>query len=169
MSARSVATWILLLPLLCPASGAASREIDKANGEQLMRDFAAIWASRDLAAVDVLYADDAVYEDVPDGTAFHGREAIRKSYAEDLSWATDFRCEVVSVMVLGPRGTLEWVWSGTQTGDIPGLLPATGRAFSVRGASVFEFEGGRIKKQSNYFDAAGFLMQLGVELGLPVE
>jgi hypothetical protein len=46
-------------------------------------------------------------------------------------------------------------------------LPATGRPFSVRGVNLFELEGGKIKEQSDYYDAARFLIQLGVEIRLP--
>lgn len=162
--------FLLLVAFLGSPSLAAAPPADPEQGteEQLMRGFAAIWASRDLETLNLLYADDAVYEDVPDGVSFRGRAEIKASFEEDLSWASDFRCEIVSLFVSGDRGVMEWVWSGTQVGEIPGLLPATGKHFSIRGATLFTFDDGMIKRQSNYFDAAGFLMQLGVEIGLPV-
>jgi steroid delta-isomerase-like uncharacterized protein len=169
MSYYPISTCLLLVNLLIAQSVFAGPPVEheEQTGEQLMRSFAAIWSSRNLEAVDLLYANDAVYEDVPDGISFEGIDEIRASFEEDLSWASDFNCEIVSLFVSGNRGVLEWVWSGTQTGAIPGLLPATGNPFSVRGATLFTFDNGRIKRQSNYFDAAGFLIQLGVELGLP--
>jgi steroid delta-isomerase-like uncharacterized protein len=169
MNRSSIFRYVVLVALLISPSVIAFPPVEdeEETGELLMHGFAAIWSSRDLEAIDLLYTNDAVYEDVPDGISFQGRDEIKASYEEDLSWASDFNCEIISLFVSGDRGVLEWVWSGTQTGDVPGLLPATGRSFSVRGATLFTFDNGKIKRQSNYFDAAGFLIQLGVELGLP--
>ncbi len=142
-------------------------ESDPAVGEQLMRGFADVWTSKDLAQIEVLYAEDAVFEDVPDGVEYRGHEEIKASLADDFSAVPDVKVEVVSMFVAGNRGALEWIWSGTQTQDYPGLLPATGKAFSVRGVSLFEFENGKIKRHLDYYDAAGFLHQLGVEWKFP--
>jgi predicted ester cyclase len=54
--------------------------------------------------------------------------------------------------------------SGTQKGDFPGI-PATGKRFSsVRGSSLLELEAGKIRRQSDYWDAATFMREVG---GLP--
>jgi hypothetical protein len=41
-------------------------------------------------------------------------------------------------------------------------MPATGRRVDVRGASIFEFSGERIRRCSDYWDLATFLGQLGL-------
>ena len=46
-------------------------------------------------------------------------------------------------------------------------IPATGNRFSVRGASVIELEDGRIRRNSDYYDGATFLRQIGAEIRLP--
>ncbi len=51
--------------------------------------------------------------------------------------------------------------TGTQTGDMPGL-PATDRSFSIRGASVGELAGDKIKRKSDYWSLASLLQQLGI-------
>lgn len=137
------------------------------TGERLMMGWADFWAQKDLDQLEVFYAADAIYEDVPAGTSYVGIDNIKQSLGEDIAYAPDVMVEVVSSFVSGDRGVMEWVWSGTQTGDIPGLLPATGKAFSVRGVSTFTFADGKIKKQSDYYDGGGFLYQLGVELKFP--
>jgi hypothetical protein len=55
----------------------------------------------------------------------------------------------------------EWIMRGTHKGDLPGM-PATGRRVEVRGASIFEFAGNRIRRCSDYWDMATFLKQLGL-------
>jgi predicted ester cyclase len=50
---------------------------------------------------------------------------------------------------------------GTHRGDLPGM-PATGKQVDVRGASILEFAGDRIRRCSDYWDMATFLKQLGL-------
>jgi steroid delta-isomerase-like uncharacterized protein len=50
--------------------------------------------------------------------------------------------------------------NGTQTGDFPDL-PATGKRFSVPVASMMEFEAGLIRRNTDYWNVASFLQQVG--------
>lgn len=52
--------------------------------------------------------------------------------------------------------------SGTHQGDFPGL-PATGKRFSgIRGATILEIVSGKIRRESDYWDAAAFMKQVGL-------
>ena len=52
--------------------------------------------------------------------------------------------------------------SGTHKGDLPGI-PATGKRFpSVRGSTILELEAGKIRRESDYWDAATFMKQVGL-------
>jgi steroid delta-isomerase-like uncharacterized protein len=62
----------------------------------------------------------------------------------------------------GRWAVVEWVMSGTHTGDLPGI-PATGKRFSsVRGSTILELEAGKIRRKSDYWDAATFMKQVGL-------
>jgi steroid delta-isomerase-like uncharacterized protein len=165
-SCRSCVLSLALLVILS-ACFAPSEDQDRVANEQLIRGAVEFWASKDTGQLGAVYAEDAVLEDVTEGASYEGLDAIKGSLGDDVTYAPDVKVEIVSLFVSAERGALEWLWSGTQTGDIPGLLPATDRTFSVRGVSVFEFENGTIRKQSDYYDAARFLNQLGVEIQLP--
>jgi steroid delta-isomerase-like uncharacterized protein len=57
----------------------------------------------------------------------------------------------------------EWMWSGLNTGPIetPAFtVPATGKRLSMRGMSVFEFDGDRIRAFRQYTDRAAIAEQL---------
>ena len=57
---------------------------------------------------------------------------------------------------------IEWVMLGTHKGDLPGI-PATGKRFSsVRGLTILELEAGKIRRESDYWDAATFMKQIGL-------
>jgi steroid delta-isomerase-like uncharacterized protein len=73
----------------------------------------------------------------------------------------DFKIELTSQSTNGKRADAEWILSGTHKGDFPGL-PATNKRISVRGASVFELQGNKLSRCSDYWDMATALKQIGV-------
>ena len=67
-----------------------------------------------------------------------------------------------------PMAAMEWVMSGTHKGDFP-KMPATTKPFSsVRGATIVELQGGKIRRCSDYWDAATFMRQVGL-LAAPIK
>ena len=72
----------------------------------------------------------------------------------------DVAFELRSRFTNGSWGGAEWVMRGTHRGDLPGM-PATGKRIDIRGASILEFDGNKIRRCSDYWDMATFLKQLG--------
>ena len=73
----------------------------------------------------------------------------------------DFKMELTSGFTSGNWAGAEWTMSGTHKGDLPGL-PATNKAFSLRGSTICELRDGKIKRLSDYWDMVTFLKQTGV-------
>jgi steroid delta-isomerase-like uncharacterized protein len=164
---RNCVVAAMITCLALPACAPQVQDSAKSTGEDLMRGWVELWNSGDLSQVDILYAEDAVSEDVAEGVEYRGLVEIQRSLADDFSAVPDVKVEIVSLFASESRGAVEWIWSGTHTEDYPGLISATGKSFSVRGVSLYEFENGKIKRQHDYYDAAGFLYQLGVEFVFP--
>jgi steroid delta-isomerase-like uncharacterized protein len=161
---------LLLCYITLPFDVANSQDTQLAlKGDQLIRSWVKFWNEKDIDQIDQLYADNAVFEDVAEGAAYEGLSAIKQCLIDDITFVPDIKVEIISILVAENQGVLEWRWFGTQTGDIPGLMPATGRKFSIRGISLFEFRNNKIVKQSDYYDAATFLYQLGVKFEFPKE
>lgn len=137
------------------------------GGEQLVKDFIAMWNNKDLGKVDLIFTDDCIYEDVPSLEKYRGKEEVKASLQEDFTWCSDLRLDLISSFVTEKRAAIEWIWSGKQTGDISGLIKATGKTFSIHGTSIMEFKNGKIKRNSDYYNGGGFLYQLGVKLTFP--
>jgi steroid delta-isomerase-like uncharacterized protein len=75
---------------------------------------------------------------------------------------TDFKYEVTSRFATGQWAVIEWVMSGTHRGDVPGI-PSSGKHFSsVRGSTILELKGGKIRRESDYWDAATFMKRVGL-------
>src|SRR5262249_54919057 len=102
------------------------------------------WNSRDMRQVLACLTADAIYEDVPLGAVNPSHDEAR-AFIEG-AWAAfpDLRFELTAAAITGDHGTAEWTTSGTHRGDFPGL-PASGKAFAVRGVSVLELAGDQIR------------------------
>ena len=119
------------------------------------------WNSHDVTRILACLTPDAIYEDLPLAAVNHGHDEARAFI--ETGWAAfpDLGFTLTASAIGAAGGTAEWTMSGTQRGDLPGL-PATGKSFSVRGVSVIELAGDRIRAVRDYWDYATVLQQLGV-------
>jgi steroid delta-isomerase-like uncharacterized protein len=106
------------------------------------------------------YAEDAIVDDSMYADPFVGRTAIMARKNVIIAAASDSKIQVTNRVVQGNQVTVEWVATGTHTGDLPGL-PASGRAFSIYGVTVVVRRDGKIVRESLYYDVAALHRQLG--------
>jgi steroid delta-isomerase-like uncharacterized protein len=133
--------------------------------DRMLDDWAMAWSSaenNDPERVLALFANDCVFEDVTFGVVARGKEELRGFVNGAFAAIPDFKYRLTSRFAADQWAAIEWVMSGTHTGDFPGM-PATGKRFSsVRGSSILELEAGKIRRQSDYWDAATFMRQVGL-------
>jgi len=130
-----------------------------ANMEELVRDLDAAWASWDVERVISCFTDDCLYEDLAVGAVKKGKKEVSDFLREFSVGFPDVRAEFTGHCFSNDRLCFEWIMTGTNSGDRPGK-PATGKRFSIRGVSVAEFSGGKIARQTDYYDMVTFLRQL---------
>ena len=125
--------------------------------EQLLDDWAIAWSandSNDPERVLALFANDCVFEDVTFGVVARGKEELRSFANRAFAAVPDFTYGVTSRFATSQWAVIEWGMSGTLSGDFPGI-PATSKRFSsVRGTTILELEAGKIRRESDYWDAA---------------
>jgi steroid delta-isomerase-like uncharacterized protein len=133
--------------------------------ERMLDEWTTAWSSAensDPERVVALFADGCVFEDVTFGVVARGKGELRNFVSGAFAAVPDFTYRVTSRFASRESAAIEWVMSGTQKGDLPGI-PATGKRFSsVRGSTILELEAGKIRRQSDYWDAATFMRELGV-------
>ena len=93
--------------------------------------------------VAALYTDDGTYEDVPSGTIAHGREAIAAFIAEEAAMQTDVAMRPTTAHEGDGWAVLEYVFAATDA--------KSGVRLEVRGATVFELDGGLIHRSADYY------------------
>ncbi len=126
----------------------------------IARQWLDAWNSHRVERVLACLTPDAVHEDVSLGVVNRSHAEVRRFVEEGWAAFPDLRFELDGVAITGTTGTVEWTMQGTHQGDWPGL-PATGKAFAVRGVSVLELAGDRIQRVRDYWDFATVLRQLG--------
>jgi steroid delta-isomerase-like uncharacterized protein len=129
--------------------------------KRALGEWAAAWSAHDLGRLLPLFTEDVVYEDVTMGVVNHGGAELQAFAEGFFSGFPDVTFELRSSFSDGASGGAEWVMRGTHKGDLPGMK-ATGKRIEVRGSSIFEFSGQRIRRCSDYWDMATFLKQLGL-------
>jgi len=131
--------------------------------EYVLDQWALAWSSSDVEKLLPLFADSVDYEDVTLGAVSRGKNALRDFATGVFAAFADLKFELKSRFVAadGKSGAMEWVWRGRQTKDFPGL-PATNKPFEVRGVAVVEFTDGKISRNSDYWDLATYMKQVGL-------
>jgi steroid delta-isomerase-like uncharacterized protein len=137
------------------------RSASAADQERSIDEWMQSWSAHDLDGVLRLLTPDAVFEDVTMGAVNRSAAEVRAFGEGFLSGFPDVTFTATSRFANGTRGGSEWVMRGTHRGDLP-EMPATGKQIEIRGVSMFEFAGDRIRRCSDYWDMATFLRQLGM-------
>ncbi|MCA1603214.1 MAG: ester cyclase [Acidobacteria bacterium] len=128
---------------------------------QVIEAWAAAWTNHDIEKLASLFTEDCIYEDVTLGVVNRGKQELR-AFAEGV-FATmpDFRLELTSRFVADKWAAMEWVMSGTPVADASPFA-ATGKSFSaVRAVTIIELEGGKIRRNSDYWDGVMVMRQMG--------
>ena len=137
------------------------RSVSVEDQERLIAEHWAAWSTHNMERVLALFTEDLLYEDVTMGVTNRSAAELRAFGEGFFSGFPDVTFELRSSFANGTSGSAEWVMRGTHKGDLPGM-PATGKHVDVRGASVLEFAGDKIRRCSDYWDMATFLRQLGL-------
>ena len=114
--------------------------------------YAAI-SSRDFTQLLPFLRANSRYEDVPTGTLSEGPEAIAAFFDRVWTAFPDMQMLLTSAVEKNGAVAAEWIMTGTHLGDFPGL-PATGKQLHVRGMSLIDLTGGRVRRVSDYWDLA---------------
>jgi len=128
--------------------------------ERAREAWAEYWSAHDMGRLLPLFTEDVIHDEVTMGVVNRGTAELRAFGEGFISGFPDVTFELQSRFANGTSGVAEWIMRGTHRGDLPGL-PLTGKRVEVRGASIFEFAGDKIRRCTDYWDMATFLKQLG--------
>ena len=119
--------------------------------------------SGDLDTAGSVFAEDCENTS-PYGT-LKGIDAFRQMGEAFRAAAPDNRLEALHTWEAGDTVIVEGVYTGTHTGPLAGpggVIPATGRSFSLPYVDIFQARDGKFVSHRIYWDNATFLAQLGI-------
>jgi steroid delta-isomerase-like uncharacterized protein len=129
----------------------------RADNQAVVQTWLASWNSHDVDTFVAMFTEDAVFEHVPLNSVSRGTEEIRAFVQFVFTALPDLKFTVLNSTVKGDHATIEWLFSATDTG-----FYGTGKPFSVRGVTVLDLREMKIARDSDYWDLATILRQVGL-------
>ena len=114
------------------------------------KEWAERWIKGDADSFLQLFTDDCRYEDIATGYVCNGKEELRKFYEVVHTASPGLVLKLTESFCAGDDVAMEWVMSGTVTGEFPGHGKGTGKAYSIRGASIAKLKDGKIYSIRDY-------------------
>ena len=134
-----------------------STEVNKV----IVRSFFDADVQEALAMVDEVMHPDFVYHTLEGDT---NREQYRQINAAVLAAFPDVRYDVEDVVAEGDKVVTRWKMRATHLGEF-NRIPATNKEVTLKGVSIDRLSEGKIVETWQFYDALGFMQQLGVGLG----
>jgi steroid delta-isomerase-like uncharacterized protein len=139
---------------------------DATSAEQpgWLRSYVEAWNAHDVPAVLELMTDDVVWVDGALGERVEGAGAVGEFFGTmETTLSSDYHMEVGQSIWDEGAYAFEWTLSGTNDRPDPQHgLPATGQHFEMPGVSIGILRGGMIAENKDYWNLAGYLMQVGL-------
>jgi steroid delta-isomerase-like uncharacterized protein len=119
-----------------------------------------VWDRGDLAALEELFAEDAVdHGAIPDQPP--GREGHKYQLNLFRSAFPDLRVTAEDIFSEGDKVAYRWTGRGTHQGELMGIAP-TGNEVTFRGIDVLRVEGGKVVERWSEYNALEAMQQMGV-------
>lgn len=107
-----------------------------------------------------LYAPDAIAHFLPPGLP-QGHAGLRLFYTAFLAGFPDVQLHFDDIIAEGDTLAVRYHVAGTHLGEFNGI-PATGRQFTISGATMLRFVAGKVVERWSQTDFVGLMQQLGV-------
>jgi steroid delta-isomerase-like uncharacterized protein len=139
----------------------ATPTVKAATPEETTKALVDAWNAHDADKIAAAYAESAVLRIVPMAD-LTGRAAIKASAADTLRAFPDFKVGVTRVTMKGNLAAVEWIITGTNTGDSDAMkIKASGRKMGLHGADMVTFDdAGLVKESHRYYDLPTQMAQL---------
>ncbi len=128
---------------------------------ELARHLFQLVRERNLEGVlDLQHAD--VEEDFLVLRTLHGKDEVRRFFAGLFAAFPDFDLAIERVTSEGNTAVVQWTSRGTFSGGPFEGIDPNGKHVSIRGVDVMEFDGGKLRRNTIYYDGMSFARQVGL-------
>jgi steroid delta-isomerase-like uncharacterized protein len=130
-------------------------------GIEVVEQYERAWADKNMTAMPGLYTDGGFYRGA--GTDEIRGEDIAEYASLYAKSFPDYQYEWTVLAASDDAVAVEWVFSGTMTGELAGIAP-TGGSCSVRGAHLIRLSGDKMASVEAFWDNLDFYQQLGIKV-----
>jgi len=129
----------------------------------IVQQWVTAWNTADAKGMAELFTPDGIYDDYAFQVRSQGRKCMKTWVMITCGNIPDAHAEVTDALQDGSRIAVRWIFRGTPVAF--GSTPTTGKSFSVPVFSLFEMNGTRIQRVSDYYNLADVLRQIGLPAG----
>jgi steroid delta-isomerase-like uncharacterized protein len=127
---------------------------------RLVREYVAAWNGHDVDRLTSLFAENGSYGEFGLGRVMLGREEIRRHLIATFGALPDLTIAPTGEpLTSGERVYWKWLMIATHQSEFAGV-PASGKRFEVRGASVLLMKGDKIARGADCFDVGSIVGQV---------
>jgi steroid delta-isomerase-like uncharacterized protein len=120
------------------------------------------WSSQDSGRIASFFVEKCVCEDVATGIVYLGRGELEAFVGAIFAAFPDLTLDIRRGFRTGRNSTVEWIMRGTHRQSSAEKAHTSNKTMCLLGCSIAEYDGGHIKRLTNYYDRAAFLRQLGI-------
>jgi len=117
--------------------------------------------AHDTAQMTLHCTDDIVYDFVAQPPPLNGKQELAAFFEGLFQGVPDFQSTQTRILVSDNIMVTEAVATGTHLGELSGI-PPTGSNLQMAPLHIWEFEGDKIKRATEYLDMASTLIQMGL-------
>lgn len=130
------------------------------------------WSVGDWERLKAPLSPDLICTEFGTQRILHGVDQFVDMYKTWKQMAPDGVGKIVNSLVSGNTVVLEVLWSGAQSGPLPtpgGVIPASGKPFSIPACQVVIFKDDKIVELRHYFDLTTLLQAIGAAPKLEIK
>ncbi|MEW6211955.1 MAG: nuclear transport factor 2 family protein [Acidobacteriota bacterium] len=127
--------------------------------EKILRDHYAAFEAMDMDKALSFFTEDCFFQDHTFHVTLRNLKEIREAFLQVQPRYLKFKMEITNLIISENQVVSQHIQSGTMRLG----ANAEPKDYSVHGVSILEFAGGKIKRQTDFYDVLGFRKQVGLK------
>jgi len=117
--------------------------------------------SHDTDQMNLHFTDDIVYDFVAQPPPLNGKQEAAAFFEGLFQGVPDIQSTQTRILISNNIMVTQATATGTHSGELSGI-PATGNSLQLTPLHIWEFEGDKVKRATEYLDMASTLIQMGL-------
>ncbi len=135
--------------------------------QNMFKTWGEAWSTNDPEKMFGLFSETFIYEDVPSGHQCRTLDELKAFFERTFSFSPDFKIILKGGFLNGDFACFEWTMTGSNPGEQAkngdhSDQPTLEKTYPTRGITIWELDGGKVKRNSDYYDLCSLFGQAGL-------